>query len=61
MSLFVMIILKEVIDLGLTVKRTTDLEKMLGQFTTKATNADEEKKKKDKFLAKDGSKKDQKK
>ncbi|WP_269083935.1 SPJ_0845 family protein [Pediococcus stilesii] len=56
-----MIILKEVIDLGLTVKRTTDLEKMLGQFTTKATNADEEKKKKDKFLAKDGSKKDQKK
>ena len=33
-------------------KRTTDLEKMLGQFTNPATDA-EEKKKKDKFLAKD--------
>ncbi|MEE6658038.1 SPJ_0845 family protein [Pediococcus acidilactici] len=38
--------------MGLTVKRTTDLEKILGQFTNPATDA-EEKKKKDKFLAKD--------
>lgn len=47
-------------QMGLTVKRTTDLEKMLGQFTNPATTA-EEKKKKDKFLAKDKDKKGQKK
>lgn len=46
--------------MGLTVKRTIDLEKMLGQFTNPATTA-EEKKKKDKFLAKDKDKKGQKK
>ncbi|WP_036672423.1 SPJ_0845 family protein [Pediococcus acidilactici] len=45
--------------MGLTVKRTTDLEKMLGQFTNPATTA-EEKKKKDKFLAKNKDKKGQK-
>ncbi|WWL93322.1 SPJ_0845 family protein [Pediococcus acidilactici] len=31
--------------MGLTVKRTTDLEKMLGQFTNPATTAEEKRRK----------------
>jgi hypothetical protein len=47
--------------MGLTVKRNDELEKMLGQFTTKATLSDEEKEKKNKFLAKGDEKKEPKK
>jgi hypothetical protein len=47
--------------MGLTVKRNDNLEKMFDQFTAKTQVSEEEKEKKNKFLAKGEDKKDSKK
>ena len=52
---------KRWLEMGLTVKRNDNLEKMFDQLTTQTKTSIEEKEKKNKFLAKGTNKKDSKK